>query len=69
MRRFELHRDEDVSGVSGCGVVAEGCQFRDGTVAMRWLTPHRSTVVWSSVSAAHSVHGHDGRTRFVFLDD
>lgn len=26
-RRFELHRDQDVSGVSGTGVVADGVQY------------------------------------------
>src|SRR4051794_16547249 len=35
--RFELHRDQDISGVSGVGVVAEGVAFTDGTVALRWL--------------------------------
>lgn len=34
MRRFELHREEDVSGVSGTGVVAEGVAFSDGRVLM-----------------------------------
>jgi hypothetical protein len=55
--------------VSGTGVVAEGVQFSDGSVAMRWLSAHRSTVVWGTLSAAHAVHGHDGKTRFVMLDD
>ena len=37
MRTFELHRDTDVSGVSGTGVVAEGVEFADGTTVVRWL--------------------------------
>jgi hypothetical protein len=68
MRRFLVERDEDVSGISGTGVVAEGIQFSDGSVVLRWRGAHSSTVVWATVSAAHAVHGHDGRTRFTFLD-
>ena len=37
-RRFELHRDDDVSGVSGTGVVAEGVLFSSGRVALEWLS-------------------------------
>lgn len=66
--RFLLQRDTDVTGVSGTGVVAEGVQFTDGTVAMRWLTAHRSTVLWGSIEEAEKVHGHDGKTRVVRLD-
>lgn len=62
-------RDEDVSGVSGIGMVAEGVEFSDGTVAIRWCThPARSTVIWDEIEEAQQVHGHDGRTRFEFLD-
>lgn len=69
MRRFVLRRSVDVSGVSGLGDVAEGCQFADGTVAIRWSTgEHRSTVIWSSVEAAEAVHGHNGATRVHWLD-
>lgn len=31
MRRFQLHRDHDITGVSGPGVVADGVLFPDGT--------------------------------------
>jgi len=67
-RCFRLQRDTDVTGVSGTGVVAEGVRFSDGTVAMRWLTAHRSTVLWASIEEAEKVHGHDGKTRVVWLD-
>jgi len=69
-RRFELHRDEDVSGVSGTGVVAEGVEFRDGVVAFRWLTEWPTSVVFHDRGAAavEHVHGHNGRTRVVWLD-
>lgn len=69
MRRFVLERNEDVSGVSGTGVVAEGVEFTDGTVVLRWITgEHRSTVVWPSIRSVEVIHGHDGRTLVKFVD-
>lgn len=69
MRRFILLRQEDVSGVSGTGCVAEGAQFTDGTVALRWIVgEHRSTVLWESMESVEAIHGHDGRTQVIWLD-
>lgn len=68
MRRFELRRGVDVSGVSGTGVVAQGVEFDDGTVAIRWLTEYRSTVVWANIVDAMRVHGHGGNTRLIWID-
>lgn len=65
-RTFTLHRDTDVSGVSGTGVVVEGCRFSDGSVVMRWLSSDSSTVIWSDLDKALRVHGHDGATRLVW---
>jgi hypothetical protein len=39
IRCFTLRRDEDVSGVSGTGVVLEGTLFSTGVVVVHWLTP------------------------------
>lgn len=39
MRTFTVHRDEDVSGVSGTGIVVEGVVFSTGLVVIHWLTP------------------------------
>jgi len=36
----------------------EGVVFRDGTVAVRWLTAKRSTSVWKSFSDFLAIHGH-----------
>lgn len=70
-RRFELHRDADVSGVSGLGVVAEGIQFSDGIVALRWTSTWPTSVVFHDrgIEAVEAVHGHGGRTRIVWLDN
>lgn len=66
VRTFWLQRVVDVSGVSGTGRVAEGCEFEDGTTVIRWRGQQRSTVVWDSIQDAIDVHGHDGKTRFVY---
>lgn len=71
MRRFVLQRDIDATGVSGTGVVAEGCQFSDGTAVMRWLTKNRpSSLVFyeSGVSGVEEIHGHGGATKIVWVD-
>lgn len=70
-RRFELHRTEDHTGVSGVGVVAEGVAFTDGTVALRWRSQWPTSVVFHDrgVEAVDAVHGHGGSTRIVWLDE
>lgn len=69
VKRFQLLRHHDVSGVSGTGVVAEGVQFTDGTVVIRWYGEHPSTVVWASIMAAIAIHGHSGNTEVVWIDE
>ena len=68
MRRFELIRTEDVSGMSGIGVVAEGVVFTDGAVALRWRGSVKSLVVYNSIADCEHIHGHGGRTTVRWLD-
>jgi hypothetical protein len=69
MRRFYLQRDEDETGISGTGKVAEGVEFTDGPVVLRWIVgEHRSTVLWESMEAVVIIHGHGGKTRIVWED-
>ena len=62
---FVLMRDEDVSGVSGTGVVAEGVEFTGGTVALRWLSEWPTSMVFHDrgIESVNAVHGHGGKTR------
>lgn len=69
MRRFNLMRDEDVSGVSGVGKVAEGCEFSNGICAMTWLTPYRSATIYYSIKELGAVHSHGGATRVEWIDE
>lgn len=68
MRRFLIVRDEDESGVSGTGIVAEGVEFTDGTVVFRWTTATSSLGIHHSMKNLESVHGHGGKTRVEFID-
>jgi len=69
-RRFRLIRHEDVSGVSGTGVVAHGVQWPDGAVSMRWGVPglDPSYANWDSIEAVERVHGHQGKTDVEWID-
>ena len=69
MRRFHLHRIQDVSGVSGVGIVAEGCVFTDGSVVVRWMGPTPSTVVWDSLGHMEKIHLHNGATKVIWKDE
>lgn len=75
MRTFQLVRDVDISGVSGTGPVAEGVEFSDGVVALRWLVPpdqaghgYPTSVVFHDrgLESVERIHGHNGNTRIVF---
>lgn len=68
MRRFQLVRDEDETGTSGPGLVAEGCEFTSGVCAVTWLTPFKTVSMWDNVKAVDAVHGHAGKTRIVWVD-
>lgn len=69
-RRFQLVRAVDVSGVSGTGVVAEGVEFTDGSVVLRWTSAWPTSVVWHDrgIESVEAVHGHGGATRIAWLD-
>lgn len=67
-RRFQLHRQEDETGISGTGIVAEGIEFSNGRVAITWLTPLTSVAVYDCVKTLESIHGHGGKTKIVFVD-
>lgn len=62
-RVFVLRRHEDETGVSGTGDAAEGIEFRDGKVAMRWIVGDvQSTAFYDSISDVEKIHGHGGKT-------
>ena len=69
MRRFLLRRDEDVSGTSGVGYVAEGLEFWDGWCAMHWRTPINSTTVYRNIDDLLAIHTHNGKSTIEWIDE
>ena len=69
MRTFHLHREEDESGVSGTGVVAEGVLLTNTKVVVSWLTIHKSIAIYDSLAEMQAIHGHGGKTRIVWDAD
>ena len=68
MRRFQLIRDEDVHGVSGTGLVAEGVEFTPGWCAVVWLGTYTTITFFENIKEVEAVHGHDGRTKVRWVD-
>lgn len=68
MRRFNLRRLEDETGISGTGVVTEGVRFSDGSVAMRWLSNLTSWAIYRDVEEVIAIHGHGGKTLLEWID-
>lgn len=68
VRLYHLVRDEDVSGVSGTGVVAEVCEFSNGWVAVGFLLSTAgipNLINYGSIEDVEKIHGHGGKTRLV----
>ncbi|MEU0675445.1 hypothetical protein ABZ330_21640 [Streptomyces sp. NPDC006172] len=68
--RFVLRRRKDISGISGLGDVADGVLWPDGTASVRWRGEHPSTVFWDRGRVSvEFIHGHQGATEVVFVDE
>lgn len=69
-RRFDLVRESDPTGLSGTGVVAQGVEFGDRTVVLRWTGAWPTSVVWhdKGVESVEAIHGHGGLTAIKWLD-
>lgn len=66
MKTFKLIRKEDVSKVSGTGIVAEGVVFKNGQVALSWYGSHRTIELAPTIQDIIDIHGHDGLTEVVY---
>ena len=68
VRRFQLRRLEDLSGVSGIGIVAEGVEFGNGKVALCWTSKYDIDSIIANMHTLLAVHGHGGRTVVEWID-
>jgi hypothetical protein len=66
LRKFHVQRSEDVSGLSGTGIVAVGVMYPTGLCIMEWLTPIKSINQYHSIADLEALHGHEGRTTVVW---
>jgi hypothetical protein len=69
VRVFQLHRDRDLTGYSGTGVVADGVVWPDGAISMRWRGAIRMSVEAACLADIETIHGHGGATRVVMVAD
>lgn len=69
-RAFVLNRKTDLTGVSGTGIVAEGIEFSDGVVALRWTSKFPTSVVFHDrgMESVEAVHLHNGSTVVEWID-
>lgn len=66
MKTFHLLRTDDVSGVSGTGIIAEGFVDHNGTCFLSWLTKYQSWGIYPSMETLENIHSHDGKTQVIF---
>lgn len=79
-QRFVIKRKEDVTGISGIGIVGEGVVFSDGWGVTHWLDRppmnEPKTEVWHKPwyrrrgpDPFTKISGHGGKTVLVWVDD
>lgn len=66
MRTFQLHRKQDISGISGTGIVAEGVLFTNGKVALAWLSEYKSVSIYDCIEDVETIHCHEGLTEIIW---
>jgi hypothetical protein len=64
MRHFQLDRVKDSTKISGTGLVAEGVEFEDGQVVLRWYNTG-SITIFKSLQDCRKVHCAGNHTRII----
>ncbi|WP_166658598.1 hypothetical protein [Kribbella sp. VKM Ac-2571] len=67
-RQARLFRLVRPIAAPGSRMLAEGAEWSDGAVALRWLGRWSSTSTWDDIEALLAVHAADGDTRLHWLD-
>lgn len=70
-RLFTIHREADITGISGTGLVLDGVVFHSGQVVVCWRSVHRSITVfedWNAFDAVHLKAHPENRGRVTFAD-
>jgi len=71
MRRFQLNRWTDETGVSGTGIVLRGIVFPSGKVVVEWRAPKTSVAIYDSLAMFREIHieAHPGCGELEWLDE
>jgi hypothetical protein len=67
-RRWRLVRSEDVTGISGTGIVVQGLELPSGPCVYTWVGERSTTTIARSVEDVQEIHGHGGRTVLEWID-
>lgn len=71
MRKFNMYRTNDETGVSGTGCIIEGAEFTDGTIVVKWLNSLSSIGIYKNLDEflrIHVVSHPSNGTRIIFDD-
>jgi hypothetical protein len=66
VKPFYLLRNEDVSGISGTGVIGVGVVFPNGRVVFQWCSYRSSLEIVDSVDNLMEIHSHGGKTELIY---
>ena len=66
VKTFYLLRKEDVSGVSGTGIVAYGAVLPSGRTIMEWCSFHSTITIFNNLEDLVKIHGHGEATEVIF---
>lgn len=69
MKNYKFIRNEDETGVSGTGHVADVCEFPNGKAVMCWKGEPSSVAVYESVDELIEIHGHEGKAYLEPVDE
>lgn len=68
LKQFYLNRKEDVSGVSGTGIIAQGVIFPSGKVVMEWATSYGSIAIYENINEIQVLHANKGKTELIYIN-
>lgn len=71
MKRFQLNRMVDESGISGTGIVLKGIVFPSGKVVVEWREPMTSVAVYENIEMFRRIHldSHPGCSHLEWIDE
>lgn len=67
LKQFYLNRTDDISGVSGTGIIGQGVILPSGRVVMEWTTKHKSIAIYDSIDKIQVLHAHKG-TELIYVN-